>query len=256
MSGTQLALIQIDNYGPWTVSPTPRPEPDIQSLQSRLYADLCQQIGNHGGYVFYTRFDNMIAVTNGFDAAMFRRIQESVRNRYPVTVSIGAASDPSPGAALERATAQLQTAGSAQDGSRREVLAVEDERGAETVTIAHFDLVDATGRYTDRDMAYEVFIEIERAFGALMRYFYRTHGALSFFVGGDNFIAVCPDISTEAYRSAIEHVREETGIDLQVGVGRGHDAREAGMAAKHALETCRAEARPVTVQGARAQTGD
>ena len=36
----QMTLIQIDNYGPWTVTPRPRTESDLQMLQANLFADL------------------------------------------------------------------------------------------------------------------------------------------------------------------------------------------------------------------------
>ena len=42
----QITLIQIDNYGPWTVTPGPRAEPDLQTLQSRLYGDLEREKGS------------------------------------------------------------------------------------------------------------------------------------------------------------------------------------------------------------------
>ena len=45
-----VGLIQIDNYGPWTVTPEPRREVDLQTLQSRLYADLSQLFGDREGY--------------------------------------------------------------------------------------------------------------------------------------------------------------------------------------------------------------
>ena len=35
----QMTLIQIDNYGPWTVTPKPRTESDLQMLQASLFAD-------------------------------------------------------------------------------------------------------------------------------------------------------------------------------------------------------------------------
>lgn len=258
MSGTQLTLIQIDNYGPWTVSPTPRAEPDLQTLQARLFADISQLVNAHDGYVFFTRFDNMVAVTNGMGEADYRALQESIANRYPVTVSLSTARDPSPAAALGRATAELQAVGSAQDGSRQEVLAIADvppKTGrARDVTVAHFDVIDATNRFTDEVTAYESFIEIERVFGALMRHLYYEHEGLAFFVGGDNVIGICPDLPATAYREAVEHVGDETGVPLQVGVGCGPRAGEAGMAAKLALERCRQEANPVTVANATTQT--
>ena len=245
VTNTQVTLIQIDNYGPWTVTPEPRREVDLQTLQSRLYADLSQLIGNRQGYVFFTRFDNMVAVTNGLGTDDHALIQESVGNRYPVTVSLGIAADASPAAALGTATDHLQNAGSAQDGDRTEILRgepiSEDARTATDLRIAHFDVNDATGKYTDQLNEFDSFINIEQGYAELMRYMRITHESLSFFVGGDNIIAVCDSIDEDDYLDAIEHVRETVGVDLKVGVGTDRTAQAAGMAAKHALETCREE---------------
>jgi GTP cyclohydrolase IIa len=236
----QLTHIQIDNYGPWTVEPEPRREMDLQTLQSRLFADLAQFIGSRDGYVFFTRFDNMVAVTNGLDRDDHELLQESVRNRYPITVSLGTAVDPVPVDALEGATEQVQEAGSAQDRSRREVLAGEyrpPEAG--DVSIAHFDVNDATGKYTDRLNEFDSFIRIEQSYASLMRYMREEHGALSFFVGGDNIIAVVPEMDIAEYEAAIDHVSDDVGVELKVGVGHGPAPADAGIAAKHALEDCR-----------------
>ena len=58
----QMTLIQIDNYGPWTVTPRPRTESDLQILQARLFADLNSYFGSKKGLVFFTRFDNLLAI--------------------------------------------------------------------------------------------------------------------------------------------------------------------------------------------------
>lgn len=239
MPATQLTLLQIDNYGPWTVTPEPRREADLQTLQSRLYADLSQFVGHQGGYTFFTRFDNMIAVTNGLDRSAHERLQETIGNRYPVTVSLSIGTGASPGEALAQASEQLQAAGSAQDADRREVLAGDPLAGDGRVTLAHFDVNDATGQYTDRLSAFDSFVQIEQAYAALMSYLYDRHGALSFFVGGDNIIAVCPAMETAAYEAAIDHVEITADVSLKVGVGQGTDAEAAGMDAKIALERCR-----------------
>ena len=245
VTNAQVTLIQIDNYGPWTVTPEPRREVDLQTLQSRLYADLSQLIGNREGYVFFTRFDNMVAVTNGLGADAHALIQESVANRYPVTVSLSIAADASPAAALGVATDQLQDAGSAQDGDRTEILrgdpVVEEARTDGDVRIAHFDVNDATAKYTDQLNEFDSFINIEQGYAELMRYMRKAHESLSFFVGGDNIIAVCNSVDEDGYLDAIEHVSETVGVDLKVGVGTDRTAQAAGMAAKHALETCREE---------------
>ncbi|MFB6093296.1 MAG: GTP cyclohydrolase III [Haloquadratum sp.] len=243
MTNSQLTLVQIDNYGPWTVTPEPRREMDLQTLQSRLFADLAQFVGGREGYVFFTRFDNMVAITNGLDRDDHELLQASIGNRYPVTISLGTGADPSPIEALEAATARLQRAGSAQDGDRREVLAGEylstDARSDSDVQIAHFDVNDATGKYTDRLNEFDSFIRIEQGYATLMRYLREEHGALSFFVGGDNIISICPGMDAAAYRDAIEHVGAEAGVELKVGVGIAETPHDAGMDAKHALEECR-----------------
>ncbi|WP_227374054.1 GTP cyclohydrolase III [Haladaptatus halobius] len=252
MTNAQITLIQIDNYGPWTVTPEPRREVDLQTLQSRLYADLSQLVGNREGYVFFTRFDNMIAVTNGLSLDDHALVQESVGNRYPVTVSLSVATGTSPVQALEDATEQLQDAGSAQDRSRQSILRgriIDEEfRTDDDVQIAHFDVNDMTGNYTDEVNAFDSFIHIEQGYAALMKYMRVAHDSLSFFVGGDNVIVVCPNLDEAAYEDAIRHVEEATEVELKVGVGRGRVAQDAGMAAKHALETCRATGSRVEFQ--------
>ncbi|MCU4740326.1 GTP cyclohydrolase IIa [Halobacteria archaeon AArc-m2/3/4] len=252
MTNTQVTLVQIDNYGPWTVTPEPRREADLQTLQSRLYADISQFVGARDGYVFFTRFDNMIAVTNGLGVDDHALLQESIGNRYPVTLSLGVATDPSPVTALSNATASIQEAGSAQDNDRREILdgdvLAEGDRTDDDVQIAHFDVNDATGEYTDELNAFDSFIEIEQGYAELMRYMRTAHGSLSFFVGGDNIIAVCPDLEATDYHDAIAHVEETVDVALKVGVGRARNAQVAGMAAKHALEVCREDGSRVELE--------
>ena len=252
MTTTQVTLVQIDNYGPWTVTPEPRREMDLQTLQSRLFADVAQFVGPRDAYVFSTRYDNMIAVTNGIDGAAHAALQESVGNRYPVTVSLGTGVAERPIDALESANRLIQTEGSAQDETRSEVLAGDylTETTPSDLQIAHFDVVDVTGKYTDRGNEFDTFLAVERAYGSLARYLRERHGALSFFVGGDNVVAVCPDLPETAFADAVAHVADDADIELQVGVGRGASAHEAGFAAKHALEACRDDGTSVELAGA------
>ena len=251
MTNTQVTLVQIDNYGPWTVTPEPRREVDLQTLQSQLFADLAQLIGNREGYVFFTRFDNMVAITNGLDMDSHALVQESVSNRYPVTVSLSVATGATPADALEAASSRLQQAGSAQDAARQEILRGRTiERTARTdgdVQLAHFDVNDATGKYTDQLSEFDTFVHIQQGYTELMYYMHEQYDSLSFFVGGDNVITACPALDAEAYWDAIEHVRGSVSVELKVGVGRGRTAQRAGMTAKHALEVCRADETSVKI---------
>jgi len=241
VTDTQVTLFQLDNYGPWTVTPHPRPEPELQALQARLYGDLAEAVGDRGGYVFATRFDNVVAVTNGLDRADHRAIQDAIAERYPVTLSAAIGTDPEPASALADATDLLQERGSAQDPDRSAVLAGEPLEGEGTVRVAHFDVVDVTGKFTDRLDAYATHLEVQGSTQALSRYLYDHHGALAFFVGGDNVIAITPDLDAAAFEAAIEAVAAETGVEFQVGIGTGTTAADAGMDAKYALEDCRRE---------------
>jgi GTP cyclohydrolase IIa len=95
--------------------------------------------------------------------------------------------------------------------------------------------------------AFDSFIHIEQGYAELMQYMRRAHDALSFFVGGDNVIAVCPDLDETAYEDAIQHVEDTAEVALKVGVGQAATAQSAGMAAKHALEECRDDGHRVVI---------
>ena len=242
----QLSLVQLDDYGPWTVTPEPRPEPSLQSLQARLYADLADFVGSRDGYTFPGRYDNMIAVTNRITPEEHRRFQEHVRNRYPITASVGVGTGATPIDALGAATEALQATGSAQDATRTERLATDrDREPTGSLSVAHFDVVDATERYTDQEHAFDAESRIKRAVTEL-RDRMREHGAVTSFVGGDNAIAVAPDLPDGTYDEVLADVHEATDVELRVGVGHGDTAQAAGRDAKHALERARATGEPVT----------
>jgi len=230
-------LVQIDNYGPWTVTPEPRRETDIQTLQARLYADLCASFGAHGSAVFFSRFDNVVAFTEGVSVDEHREVQRSVNNRYPVTVSMAAADAETPKSAVARASSLLQEEGSAQDADRKRRL-VSDLNGGGRVQVAHFDIEDATERYTDEMDAYGCQLLVESAGLALMEEMW-GRGAATFFVGGDNYVAVTPFLDESEYADVLGTVEEETDVGLKVGVGEGETPAEAGMEAKHCLERSR-----------------
>jgi GTP cyclohydrolase IIa len=240
--GVRMAAVQIDDYGPWTTSPAPRRETDLQALQARLFATVADFLGDRDGYAFTGRFDNMVGVANRVPPEAFERLQERVRNRYPVTVSVGVGTAPTPAAALDAAGGVLRDAGSAQGSDRREVLGHRTEDGASpgTVTVAHFDLVDATGEFTDRVSPARATHTIHRVALDLGEHLREEHDSVTHFVGGDNVIAVCPPLGRRELDAAREHVHERTGVELQVGVGHGPTAHAAGDDAKHALEECRA----------------
>jgi GTP cyclohydrolase IIa len=214
---------------------------DLQSLQSRLYADFADFVGREDGYAFYCRFDNLIGVTNGIDREAHAEFQEYVRNHYPISISIGIGTASTPLDALAAATEQLQDTGSAQDPDRIEILGggTTVDRSDGEVTIGHFDIVDVTRTYTDTENAARTALVVRRATLELAEHMQREHDSIAHFVGGDNIIAVCPRLSPDDITDTREAIATRTGIDLQVGIGHGRTAHAAGHRAKHALEDCR-----------------
>jgi GTP cyclohydrolase IIa len=250
-----MALVQLDDYGPWTTTPAPRRETDLQALQARLFADVADFFGDRDGYAFTSRYDNIVGVATAIEPATFARLQERVRNRYPVTVSVGVGTAATPARALDTAGAVLREAGSAQSADRTEVCGhrtgpdVTDGTTPGPVTIAHFDVVDATGRYTDRVSPTRADLTVRGAVLTLADYLHERHEAVTQFVGGDNAIAVCPPLDRTALDAATEHVRAQADVELQVGIGHGPTAHAAGDDAKHALERCRETGDRIRIHG-------
>lgn len=236
----QMTLIQIDNYGPWTVTPTPRAEADLQILQAELYADLQRQFAAKGGLVFFTRFDNMLAVTNGVDMEDHKRIQKSIGNRYPITISMGVGAAETPYEAQRKATNALQNYGGAQSEERTEVLAIDGlVKGDESfVQIAHIDINGITDSLTDIIPAYDTSFIVNRVQHFLMKKLIEK-GSLLFFIGGDNFMSPCNGLNPEGLLKIIEEIEDEINIALKAGVGKAPTAEKAANLADLALEEIR-----------------
>lgn len=236
----QMTLVQIDNYGPWTVTPTPRAEADLQILQSELYADLQRQFAAKGGLIFFTRFDNMLAVTNGVDMEDHLRIQKSIGNRYPITISMGVGASQTPYEAQRKATNILQNFGGAQSEERKEVLAVDSmvKYDESFVQIAHIDINGITDSLTDMIPAYDTSFIVNRVQHFLMKKLIEK-GSLLFFIGGDNFMSPCNGLEPQGLLKIIEEIEDEINIALKAGVGKAPTAEKAANLADLALEEIR-----------------
>jgi len=238
----QITLIQIDNYGPWTVTPGPRTEPDLQTLQSRLYGDLEREFGARGGIVFYNRFDNLIAISNGIGKDEHKKIQESIRNRYPITISMGIAARNNPMEAQKIATQMIQKGGGAQSKERCEILNIDSLAMYEdsNIQIAHIDIDDITNTLTDKKTAYDTSIVVYEVLNELMKELYKEN-ALCFFIGGDNYMAPSNGITKSKLREILKKVGEKTGVTLKAGVGIAKKPDRAADLADLGLEDIRAD---------------
>jgi GTP cyclohydrolase IIa len=239
MKKIQMTLIQIDNYGPWTVTPEPHLEADLQWLQATLLADLEKQFKAKGGLVFHTRFDNMLAVSNGLTLQDHERIIREINSNYPITISMGVGASEKPYGAQLLATRALQHAGGSRTPNRRGVLAgsglsPEDEN---LVRIAHLDVNGVTS-LTDEKPIYDTHLLLQQAYLMLMKFF-TSKGALVFYMGGDNFIAPFNGTRVEELSNVLDELEQKLGVDLKVGVGSGPTAEVAARMASMKLHEIR-----------------
>ncbi len=236
----KITLVQLDNYGPWTEELGDDREADIQVLQSEIYADIQRMFSMKGGLLFFSRFDNMLAVSNGVSLEDHRMILRSVARRYPITVSMGVGYGETAYEAQRAATRALQSKGSAQSPERKSVLAYSNNIPVKEgyVQIAHIDVDDFTGNVTDREDAYKAMYLISNLLTLLMRLSINK-GALTFFNGGDNFISVCNGLTEYDFREIFDKLETSTGLKLKAGVGFGRNAVEALSKANWALSKIR-----------------
>ncbi len=239
MKKIQLTLIQIDNYGPWTVSPEPKPERKLQQLQAELFAKIEQAFGSRSGLVFATRFDNMIAISNGINLEGHHEILKSLEGAFPVTVSMGIGTGATAYEAQANATKALQKEGSSRDPKRVSRVAGETVRDSDEdwVQIAHID-INQSASFTDKDPIYDTHMLIEQTHVALMNSL-KERNALIFYTGGDNFMALSNGISEEEIGSILRGVKDVTGTELKAGVGSGPTAEVAAMLASNGLHEIR-----------------
>ena len=236
-----MTLIQIDNYGPWTVTPRPRTESDLQILQAELYADIQRQVAARKGLVFYTRFDNLLAITNGLDKEDHLRIQRSIRNRYPITISLGVGAAETPHEAQRLATIALQKEGGAQSSDRKEILAIDsmiEDPEDSFVQVAHIDINSVTETLTDIESAFDTNFMVNKTQHYLMTKLVQR-GALLLFIGGANFMYPCNGLSEQDIEELLVEIDEEIGIGLKAGIGRSDNAEDAAYMADIGLEEIR-----------------
>ncbi len=235
----QISIAQLDNYGPWTVTPEPKPEAYLQMLQTRLFADLEEEFSKRGGLAFITRYDNTIAVSNGLTLDDHLKIQGRIRENYPVTVSFGLGNAETAYEAQRLASEALQNTGSSQSSERCEEVNGDylEFPNESFVQISHIDINHVTG-FTDVDPIYDTHHLIQEVHLCLSDALV-SKGALVFYTGGDNFMAPSNGLKKEEILEILSKVEEETGIELKAGVGRSTNAVEAAYLASESLHAIR-----------------
>ncbi|MCP8307510.1 MAG: GTP cyclohydrolase IIa [archaeon] len=239
MSGKlKITLIRIDNYGPWTLELGNDREYQLQIIQAQLYAHLQRLFAEKNGALFYNRFDEMVAISNGISLEDHLKIQDEVCKNYPFTISMGIGLAEKPYDALEIATKALQRYGSSSRDVKKVVVGEFDESYEKSVKIAHIDVNNVTGRLIDRLSAYETALMINRLNVKLGELFL-NHKALTFFCGGDNFMVVANGVSEMEVKKILKKAGNDFNLTLKAGIGIAKTARKAIELATKGLDFIR-----------------
>ncbi len=189
--------------------------------------------------MFTTRFDNLIAVTNGVSLESHDSIQKEINQNFPVTVSMGVGSAISPYQAQVQATLSLQRVGSSRSAKRKGALMGSCVRKPDKdwVQIAHMDINHST-LITDSEPIYNTHLLFQRAHISLMSSLLKRD-ALVFYMGGDNLIALSNGLGGTEINAVLSELKAEHGLEMKAGVGAAHTADRAAYLASEGLHEIR-----------------
>jgi GTP cyclohydrolase IIa len=230
----QLTIIRIEGYGPWTVTLGSDREAQLQMLQAKIYHDVQRLFSAKDGIVFFNRFDEYFAITNGLGAADHLEIQRELVKAYKdlsMSMAIGAGKTAFE-ANLDAYRARKE--GRMIDSDARIFGSVHE---ADVAQIMHVD-VDSSTKVGDRLSPYEVTALVMKVYSRLAEEFLK-HNSLAFFLGGDNVMVISNGMTKEQADEAIKKVTAGIDIKLNCGIGIGRTGRRAAEAATKALDTIR-----------------
>ncbi len=232
----QLTIIKITGYGPWTLTLGSDREHELQMLQASLYKQVQKLFSAKNCIVFSNRSDEFFAVTTGMsldDHIQIQKQLESEFSRIKLSMSIGYGQNP-----FEANTDAYNAKKSKTmlDESHN-IFGFSHDKKDERVTIMHLDVDDITSTRKVKS-PYEISSSIFKLYGKMSEFFL-SKNALTFFMGGDNFMVVADGNYKESARQLIDSVTEESGIILNCGIGTGKTSREAVKLATKSLDTIR-----------------
>jgi GTP cyclohydrolase IIa len=230
----QLTIIRIEGYGPWTLTLGSDREAQLQMLQAKIYHDVQHLFTEKNCIVYFNRFDEYFAITNGLDAAGHKEIQRELAQTYKdlkMSMAVGAGMT-----ALEANmnAYQARKEGKVLDSSARIFGSIHD---ADIAQVMHID-VDSSTKVGDKLSPYEVTALVMKVYSRLAEEFLK-HDSLTFFLGGDNFMVISNGVTKEQADSVIKKVTAGVDIKLNCGIGIGKTGRKAAEAATKALDTIR-----------------
>jgi len=231
----QLTIIRIEGYGQWTLTLGSDREAQLQMLQARIYHDVQRLFSERDSIVFFNRFDEYFAITNGLDADDHLHIQHELTRLYDnmlMSMTIGAGKT-----AFEANLNAYRTRkeGRMLDGNSRIFGSVQPQ--ADVAQIMHID-IDSSAKVGNWLSPYELTALVMKIYSRLAEEFLK-HDSLAFFLGGDNVMVISNGMSKEQADIVLKKVTAGNDIKLNCGIGIGKTGRRAAEAATKALDTIR-----------------
>jgi GTP cyclohydrolase IIa len=231
----QLTIIRIEGYGQWTLTLGSDREAQLQMLQARIYHDVQRLFSERDSIVFFNRFDEYFAITNGLDIDDHRHIQHELTKLYDnmlMSMTIGAGKT-----AFEANLNAYRTRkeGRMLDGNSRIFGSVQPQ--ADVAQIMHID-IDSSAKVGNWLSPYELTALVMKIYSRLAEEFLK-HDSLAFFLGGDNVMVISNGMAKEQADVVLKKVTAGNDIKLNCGIGIGKTGRRAAEAATKALDTIR-----------------
>ncbi len=230
----QITIIKIDGYGPWTLMKGSDREHELQILQSRLYSDVQQLFAHKKALVFFNRFDEMFSITNGLGPKEHIEILQELLNLYDLDISMSIGN----GATPYEAHLDAYKAGKNKDFYDSKFKVYGSAKSDDYVQIMHLDIDGSTSKLSTRLTPYEITSMIVQLHALLVQNFMEKK-ALTFFLGGDNFMVVANGVSNIETSAILDEVVNGLDIKLKCGIGKARTARKAAEMATRALDTLR-----------------
>ncbi len=231
----QITIIKINDYGPWTLTLGSDREHELQMLQASLYKEIQKFFSEKNSLVFLNRADEFFAITNGLSLDDHIEIQKKLESLFDLKLSmaIGFAENPF--------DANLK----AHEGKESQVFLNKEYhiygflngKEDEMVTILHLDVENLTSRLKSMS-PYEISFYIFQLYSRMSEFFLNKK-AMTFFLGGDNFMVVTNENGKKIAREFLDTLKKDQRIILNCGIGTGTSAREAAKLSTKSLDIIR-----------------
>ncbi len=217
----QLTIIRIEGYGQWTLTLGSDREAQLQMLQARIYHDVQRLFSERDSIVFFNRFDEYFAITNGLGVDDHLHIQHELTKLYDnmlMSMTIGAGKT-----AFEANLNAYRTRkeGRMLDGNSRIFGNVQPQ--ADVAQIMHID-IDSSAKVGNWLSPYELTALVMKIYSRLAEEFLK-HDSLAFFLGGDNVMVISNGMSKEQAEVVLKKVTAGNDIKLNCGIGIGKTGR-------------------------------